>query len=198
MTWPFENDTAAIINKLVKRNMHSEKRRNLMVVAAVALAAFLISFTGTMGVSMSQILKNKVTDTWEVVFTETTEENTAALHNIREFARVGEYYMAGAEPDAKGYTLSFVYSDSETLYMFRDQMRLQEGRLPESANEIAVSDYFLSQFAPMCILPITMIGTRIPCFPSAARLQTITGFPSRERIPNISALTKGSNSIPYR
>ena len=182
MTWPFENDTAAIINKLVKRNMHSEKRRNLMVVAAVALAAFLISFTGTMGVSMSQILKNQVTDTWEVVFTETTEE----------------YYMAGAEPDAKGYTLSFVYSDSETLYMFRDQMRLQEGRLPESANEIAVSDYFLSQFAPMCILPITMIGTRIPCFPSADRLQTITAFPSREQTPNISALTKGSNSIPYR
>ena len=95
-----------------------------------------------------QILKNQVTDTWEIVFTETTEEIVAELHDVPEFARVGEYYMVGSETDAKGYTLSFVYSDSETLYMFRDQMSLQEGRLPESANEIAVSDYFLSQFAP--------------------------------------------------
>ena len=148
MTWPFENDTTAIVKKLAKRNMQSEKRRNLMTVIAVALAAFLICFTGTMGVSMSQILKNQVTDTWEIVFTETTEEIVAELHDVPEFARVGEYYMVGSETDAKGYTLSFVYSDSETLYMFRDQMSLQEGRLPESANEIAVSDYFLSQFAP--------------------------------------------------
>ena len=57
MTWPFENDTGAIINKLAKRNMRSEKRRNLMVIIAVALASFLICFTGTMGVSLSQILK---------------------------------------------------------------------------------------------------------------------------------------------
>ena len=148
MTWPFENDIGAIINKLAKRNMRSEKRRNLMVIIAVALASFLICFTGTMGVSLSQILKKQVTDTWEVVFTGTTEETVVRLHHVPEFARVGEYYMAGSETDAKGYTLSFVYSDRETLYMFRDQMRLLEGRLPESSNEIAVSDYFLSQFAP--------------------------------------------------
>ena len=41
MTWPFENDTGAIVNKLAKRSLASEKRRNLMVVIAVALAAFL-------------------------------------------------------------------------------------------------------------------------------------------------------------
>lgn len=75
MIWPFENDTTAIVKKLAKRNMQSEKRRNLMTVIAVALAAFLICFTGTMGVSMSQILKNQVTDTWEIVFTETTGRN---------------------------------------------------------------------------------------------------------------------------
>ncbi len=148
MTWPFENDTAAIIQRLAKRDMQSEKRRNLMAGVAVALAAFLICFAGTLGISLSQILKNQVTDTWEVVFTETTEEQAKALHGVQEFARVGEYYAAGTETDAKGYTLSFVYSDSETLYMFRDQMRLEDGHLPQAANEIAVSDYFLSQFAP--------------------------------------------------
>ena len=36
MTWPFENDTSAIVKKLAKRSLASEKRRNLMVVIAVA------------------------------------------------------------------------------------------------------------------------------------------------------------------
>lgn len=39
MTWPFENDTSAITKKLAKKSLQSEKRRNLMVVIAVALAA---------------------------------------------------------------------------------------------------------------------------------------------------------------
>ena len=38
MTWPFENDTSAITKKLAKKSLQSEKRRNLMVVIAVALA----------------------------------------------------------------------------------------------------------------------------------------------------------------
>ena len=46
MTWPFENDTSAITKKLANKSLKSEKRRNLMVVIAVALAAFLICFTG--------------------------------------------------------------------------------------------------------------------------------------------------------
>ena len=46
MTWPFENDSIDIEKKLSKKSLQSEKRRNLMVVVAVALAAFLICFTG--------------------------------------------------------------------------------------------------------------------------------------------------------
>ena len=55
MTWPFENDTSAITKKLAKKSMRSEKRRNRMVIIAVALAAFLICFAGTASVSLAQI-----------------------------------------------------------------------------------------------------------------------------------------------
>ena len=55
MTWPFENDTSAIVTKLAKRSLKSEKRRNRMVVIAVALAAFLISFAAILSVSVAQI-----------------------------------------------------------------------------------------------------------------------------------------------
>ncbi len=144
MTWPFENDTGAIERKLAKRSLACEKRRNLMVVIAVALAAFLICFTGITSVSIAQIQRNQVADTYEAVFTGVTESNVTALKGLPEFARVGEYYLLGQEHDQQGYTASYVYCDSEMLYIARSQMELVKGRLPEQADEVAVSEYFLS------------------------------------------------------
>ncbi len=69
MTWPFENDTGAIVKRLAKRSLASESRRNLMVVIAVALAAFLISFAAILSVSVAQIQRSQVADTYEAVFT---------------------------------------------------------------------------------------------------------------------------------
>lgn len=57
MTWPFENDTSAITKKLAKKSLQSEKRRNLMVVIAVALASCLICFSIVMALSTRQIEK---------------------------------------------------------------------------------------------------------------------------------------------
>ena len=64
MTWPFENDTSAITKKLAKKSLQSERRRNLMVVIAVALAAFLICFTGIVSTSLTQMQRNQVVG-WE-------------------------------------------------------------------------------------------------------------------------------------
>lgn len=53
MTWPFENDTGAIVKKLAKRSLASEKRRNLMVVVVVALEAFLVCLSAVLSVSIA-------------------------------------------------------------------------------------------------------------------------------------------------
>ena len=146
MTWPFENDISIIVNKLAKRSLKSEKRRNLMVVIAVALAAFLVCFTGIVSVSLVQIQRNQAADTYEAVFTGITESDVKNLKEISEFARVGEYYLLGQEPDRQGYHASYVYCDSEMLYIARNQMELVKGQLPRQSNEIAVSEYFFTVY----------------------------------------------------
>lgn len=88
MTWPFENDIGAIVKKLAKRSLASEKRRNLMVA-----------------------------DTYEAVFTGVEANHVAALKDMPELAR--------------------------------SQMELIKGELPTQANEVAVSEYFLSATVPM-------------------------------------------------
>ncbi len=146
MTWPFENDTSAIVKKLAKRSLASEKRRNLMVVIAVALAAFLISFAAILSVSVAQIQRNQVADTYEAVFTGVEASDVAALKDLPELARVGEYYLLGQEHSERGYNASYVYCDSDMIHIARSQMELIKGELPVQANEIAVSEYFLSTY----------------------------------------------------
>lgn len=146
MTWPFENDTGAIVKKLAKRSLASEKRRNLMVVVAVALAAFLVCLSAVISVSVAQIQRNQVADTYEAVFDGMDESGVAALKELPEFARVGEYYLLGQEHSEQGYNASYVYCDSDMVYIARSQMELVKGELPAQANEVAVSEYFLSAY----------------------------------------------------
>ncbi|HJH84172.1 MAG TPA: FtsX-like permease family protein, partial [Clostridiales bacterium] len=41
---------------------------------------------------------------------------------------------------------SYVYNDAEMMEIGRDQMKLLEGNLPQKANEVVVSEYFLSTY----------------------------------------------------
>ena len=146
MTWPFENDTSAITKKLANKSLKSEKRRNLMVVIAVALAAFLICFTGIVSTSLTQMQRNQVVDTYEAVWLGVEENDIETLKGLPEFERVGGYYMLGEELSEQGYHASYVYNDAEMMEIGRDQMKLLEGNLPQKANEVVVSEYFLSTY----------------------------------------------------
>ncbi len=146
MTWPFENDTSAITKKLAKKSLQSEKRRNLMVVIAVALAAFLICFTGIVSTSLTQMQRNQVVDTYEAVWLGIEENDIETLKGVPEFERVGGYYLLGEELSEQGYHASYVYNDAEMMEIGRDQMKLLEGNLPQKANEVVVSEYFLSTY----------------------------------------------------
>ena len=146
MTWPFENDTSAITKKLAKKSLQSEKRRNLMVVIAVALAAFLICFTGIVSTSLTQMQRNQVVDTYEAVWLGVEENDIETLKGLPEFERVGGYYMLGEELSEQGYHASYVYCDAQMMEIAKAQMELLEGRVPEKANEVVVSEYFLSTY----------------------------------------------------
>ena len=146
MTWPFENDTSGITKKLAKKSLQSEKRRNLMVVIAVALAAFLICFTGIVSTSLTQMQRNQVVDTYEAVWLGVEENDIETLKGVPEFERVGGYYMLGEELSEQGYHASYVYCDAQMMEITKAQMELLEGRVPEKANEVVVSEYFLSTY----------------------------------------------------
>ena len=44
MTWPFENDTSAIIKKLANRSMKTDKRSKAFLLLTIALSVCMIFF----------------------------------------------------------------------------------------------------------------------------------------------------------
>lgn len=148
MTWPFENNTNGIVKNLAKRNLKSEKRRNVMVVVAVALAAFLVCLSSLTASSLTKMKKDRIVDTYEATYVRVSEENLEKLKDVTEFERVGEYYIVGEKESSKGFTGSFSYVNNDMMYMMRSQMKLTEGNLPQKENEILVSKIWLSKYYP--------------------------------------------------
>ena len=42
MTWPFENNTSAIVKKIADRSMKADKRRNVFIIITIAFAVSLM------------------------------------------------------------------------------------------------------------------------------------------------------------
>ena len=86
-------------------------------------------------VSIAQIQRNQVVHTYEAFFSGMDESGAAALKELPEFARVGEYDLLGQEHFIQGYNASNVYCGSDMMYIARTQMELVKGRFPELKGE---------------------------------------------------------------
>ena len=62
------------IKNIVQRNLQSEKRRNVMLMISIALASFLICFSGLIATSLLEVKKKQIQDTYEAVYMNVSEE----------------------------------------------------------------------------------------------------------------------------
>ncbi len=149
MTWPFENDTSAITKKLAKKSLKSEKRRNILLVLTIALAAFLMSTVGTAIFSTGAMQRKMAEDTYEIVYPGITEGDLQNLREQPEIARAGLQYSLGTDNNNDtGALLSMTYGDKDALYAGRKQSQIVEGTYPQKSDEAAVSSAYLEKFFP--------------------------------------------------
>ena len=135
-----------VIKNIAQRNLQSEKRRNVMLVISIALASFLICFSGLIATSLMEVQKKQIQDTYEAVYMNVSEEKLLKLKEETGFERVGQYYVGGDIPSEKTYTAAFFYMDQSMLYMMRNQMSLSSGELPEEETQIVVCKKWLDKY----------------------------------------------------
>ena len=57
MTWPFENDTSAVIKKLTSKSLKANHKRNFFIVMAIVLTTLLMGSVFSAGMSLVESVK---------------------------------------------------------------------------------------------------------------------------------------------
>ncbi len=141
MTWPFENDTGAVIKKLAKRNLKTDKSRNILMIITIALAACLVMATTLYFFASQRASLNDAVGRYQAVIDEVDNDMITKLTND-DRVQVGVSSLLGLVSYGD-YKLT-VRSVDETLMKLAKYPDL-EGKLPESTNEIAVTKAFLNR-----------------------------------------------------
>lgn len=141
MTLPFENDTNSIVTKLAKKSISADKRRNTLVVVTIILAACLIVTTSLYFFYTQRSSIKDADGRYQAVFTD-LEPNM--IEKLQEDSRlqVGASHLLGM----------ISYGDYKLTVRTMDEQLMQlakypdmNGRLPKTANEVAITQAFLTK-----------------------------------------------------
>ena len=159
MTWPFENDTGTIVNKLAKRDFLKNKTRNMTAVLAIAMTAFLftsvvaLAFGIQASIALSLQMEKGSRADGEVGFM--TEEQFRALIDSDFVERAGCRQYVGYAANAVGHAVEINYTDEvqqELTFCVPTH-----GTAPQAVNEIATTDLALKALG---VEP--EVGTSVP------------------------------------
>lgn len=143
MTWPFENDTDAIIKKLAVRSLKADRRRSVFVIFTIALAVCLIGtlcflYSGQRLETLEQIQGH-----YQAGCTDISREEMEELADAGRFEKWGCTIDRGtARFQDSVLNISFVDSGMMELMDYGDIT----GSYPQAENEICVERSFLEYF----------------------------------------------------
>lgn len=141
MTWPFENDMDAIITKLAKKNLSADKRRNVLIAAAIILATCLIVATALYFFYTQRSSLNDAEGRYQAIFTDLEMD---AVEELQKDSRlqVGASYLLGMISYGD-YKLTVRTMDEQLIRLAK--YPAMNGRLPENINEVAITQAFLAK-----------------------------------------------------
>ena len=80
MTWPFENDTSFVVNKLANRNMKADKRSRLLLIFTIALSVCMVFSIVLISAGLEEKYKNTQRNKAQIGILGITDEQSARLH----------------------------------------------------------------------------------------------------------------------
>lgn len=143
MTWPFENDTSAVIHKIASAKLKYGKLQKRISIFAIALAAMLMSavlllISGIAAVNRSG--GNSVTGSYHALISGVSQEEFVRLQAEEESVLTGLTVSMGSIKAGNG-RLNLSYSNADALTL--NGLTVSDGRMPESEHEILVEKDYL-------------------------------------------------------
>ena len=95
MTWPFENDTSAIVKKLADRSMKADKRSKTFLLLTIALSVCMVFSIILISTGTQEEFKNTQRNKAQIGILGVTDEQTALLRQNKDISWIGEYSAIG-------------------------------------------------------------------------------------------------------
>lgn len=146
MTWPFENDTGAIVKKLATAQLKKEHLKKVFTMTAISLAAFLMSsvlFFISGIITVNQNGGNNMTGSYHALISGVEEGQYQKLSGDTRIEFLGLTASIGSiRSDNDRLNISYSNQDALTL----NGLSVSEGEMPEMENEILIEkEYLISQ-----------------------------------------------------
>ena len=143
MTWPFENDTSAIIRKIASFKLKHDKIKKRISIFAIALAAMLMSAVLLLVSGIATVNRNggnSITGSYHALISGLDQKE---FDNIRSEEQVQLTGLTASLGSSKvGNTrLNISYANSDALVL--NGLSVKEGKMPELENEILIEKEYL-------------------------------------------------------
>ena len=160
MTWPFENDTSAITNKLAKRSMKTDKRSKAFLLLTIALSVCMIFSIILISAGAQEEFKNTQRSKAQIAILGITDNQLSSLRQNKDVQWIGEYAAIGLFYSGNK-TITVAYG-SEDYFTHQEEMSLQ-GSVPQKANEIMLPqnyiDFLGESYRPGDTITFDVTGT---------------------------------------
>lgn len=141
MNLPFDNDTKTIVQKLAKKNLKADKTRNVLIIITIAFATCLIMATILYFFGGQRASRNNAEGMYQANISDLDDETARIIQND-DRVLAGFSYLMGMI-DYGEYKVT-VRSMDENLMQLAKYPAI-DGRLPETENEVAVTQAFLDR-----------------------------------------------------
>ena len=166
MTWPFENDTSAIIKKLANRSMKTDKRSKAFLLLTIALSVCMIFSIVLISAGAQEEFKNTQRSKAQVAILGITDDQLSGLRQNKDVQWIGEYAAIGLFYSGNK-TITVAYG-SEDYFTHQEEKSLQ-GRAPQKANEIMLPqnyiDFLGKSYHPGDTITLSLIHISEPTRP---------------------------------
>ena len=160
MTWPFENDTSAITNKLAKRSMKTDKQSKAFLLLTIALSVCMIFSIILISAGAQEEFKNTQRSKAQIAILGITDDQLSSLRQNKDVQWIGEYAAIGLFYSGNK-TITVAYG-SEDYFTHQEEMSLQ-GSVPQKANEIMLPqnyiDFLGESYRPGDTITFDVTGT---------------------------------------
>lgn len=182
MTWPFENDTSAVVKKYAKRSMRKSRIKTLLSVLTIMLSVALLSGFILSVVGMATETKRELQTANHAIYYNINDKQIEELRQDNRIADSRIYIQAG-NTQVDDYLIIPVYIEQKDSNIAVEE--LVEGQYPIGLYDAAVDKAYLSRLG----LPAEL-GTKItiPFYDGSSETFTVVGLTDNESTERVYSL----------